>query len=101
MATFEALKQQLAGLDRVNGISALDIPGLPAELQPAVRRMLKTGLPPDRLATELGLPENLARQIAEILVNKGILEREERAENDTIYKVHLARTHPRNVPPNL
>jgi hypothetical protein len=101
-ADFDALQQQLARLEHVNGIPPLDIATLPEKVQSSVRKMLKAAMTPGELADDLGMTEDQARQIADILVTKGVLETEDRpGEGIVRYKAHAAPVRPRRIPPDL
>jgi hypothetical protein len=102
VASFQALKQQLIGLNRVNGITPVEILGLPEDLHVAVRMMLKTAMTLEELAGELRLTGDEARLVGDLLVDKGFLSSEEAVEDGSIrYRVHLARMRPRNIPLDL
>ncbi len=94
--------QQLDRLDRMQGISPIDILRLPPDLQPVLRGMFKTPMPLGQLAGELQLPEAQAQAIADTLVDKGFLTSVERADvTGPCYRVYLARTHTRHIPAEL
>jgi hypothetical protein len=102
VATFETLKQQLIELDRVNGITPVEVLELPEGLHVAVRKMLKRQMTLGELASELSLPVEETRQIGDLLVDKGFLQIEEPTEDGTIrYRVHFARMRSRNIPLDL
>ena len=102
MTTFETLKQRLIELDRVNGITPVEILDLPKGLHVAVRKMLKSPMTLEELASELSLPVEETRQIGDLLVDKGFLQIEEPIEESLIrYKVHFARMRSRNIPLDL
>jgi hypothetical protein len=103
LAAFEALRQRLIELDRVNGITPIGILDLPAALHGAIRKMLKSPLTLSELASELSLSLEETRQIGDLLVDKGFLQTEEPpTEEGTIrYQVHFARMRSRNIPLDL
>jgi hypothetical protein len=102
VTTFETLAAGLAGLDSVDGITPVDILLLPKALRPAVRKMLRRAVVLPELAGELLLTEAEARQIADILVQKGFLQTEHGSDPAGVaYKVRFARMHAHNIPPEL
>ncbi len=102
VATFDELMQQLDRLERVKGISPMDILRLPPDLQPALRSMCKTPMPLRQLADELQLPEAEARAVADKLVDKGYLTQEERAGvSGPCYRVYFRRKHAHHIPAEL
>ncbi len=102
MGTFEGLQTELVGLDKVDGISPVDILMLPKAIQSAVRKMLRKALTAQELADELSLPVSEAQQLADILVDKGFLLTEVRADDHrVIYKVYFAHVHKHEIPLDL
>lgn len=102
MATFDALVQELDRLNHMNGVSAVDILELPAELQSVLQSMLRRPMSLAQLASELQLSEDEARIVADMLVEKGFLISEERGESGgPRYKVYFARTHTHHIPAEL
>ena len=102
MAIFETLKQRLIELDRVNGITPVEVLDLPEGLHVAVRKMLKRAMTLGELASELSLPMDETLQIGNLLVDKGFLQMEAMTEDGTIrYKVRFARMRSRNIPLDL
>jgi len=102
VATFEMLKQRLVDLDRVNGITPVEVLDLPEGLHVAVRKMLKGPMTLGEFARELNLPVEETRQIGDLLVAKGFLQAEELIADGAIrYRVHFARMRSRNIPLDL
>jgi hypothetical protein len=99
-AIFEPLKQQLTALDRVDGVTPVEILVLPEGLQSSFRKLLKGNLTLSELAGELHVSEDHARQLADILVDKGFLQSEQRPEDGlSVFSVRFARMRPRRTPP--
>ncbi len=102
MATFEGLQAELAGLKKVDGITPVEILVLPQALQGALRKMVKTALTSEELAGELHLTTAESQQLADILVAKGFLRVQPRADGDGVaYKVYFARMPRHDIPVDL
>jgi hypothetical protein len=102
MATFGALQQELAGLARVDGVTLVDILGLPTPLDAALRKLLKEALSLDSLADEIQLPVSETRQLMDSLVEKGFVKTEEQSSRGgQVYKVYFARIRKHNLPAGL
>jgi len=92
MTAFADLQRQLAELAPVKGIAPVDILQLPAAITPAVRKMMRHGLTLAELAQELDLSLDQARQVGDLLVDKGFLTSQQQGDSgDIIYKVYFAR----------
>ncbi len=99
-ATFEPLRQQLTALDRVDGVTPVEILALPEGLQSSFRKLLKGNMTSSELGRELHLSEDHARQLAEMLVDKGFLQSEQGPEGGLpVFSVRFARLRPRRTPP--
>ncbi len=100
---FARLQQALARLEKVKGVTPVEILELPSPLDEIVREMMRRGrLTLDELAAKLELAPEEARQLAELLIEKGFLQTEERQENGgVLYKVYFARMRGRNIPLDL
>ena len=97
MTTFVDLQQQLAQLAPVQGIAPVDILSLPDLLAVVVRKMMRGGMTLSALADELSLPLDQARQVGDVMVEKGYLTIEG-AENDGVtYRVYFARMRSHNI----
>ena len=101
MASFEALRREIAALDRVGGISPDEVVTLPEDLHAAFRKMLKGAITLDELALELGVAEGEAREIGQLLVEKGFLQKEDFDPAAIRYRVRFARMRTRNIPLDL
>ena len=98
MIAFADLQRQLAELAPVKGIAPVDILQLPAAITPAVRQMMRHGLTLAELAQELDLCLDQARQVGDLLVDKGFLTSQQQGDSgDTIYKVYFARMRGQNI----
>ena len=98
MIAFADLQRQLAELAPVKGIAPVDILQLPAAITPAVRKMMRHGLTLAELAQELDLSLDRARQVGDLLVDKGFLTSQQQGDSgDTIYKVYFARMRGQNI----
>jgi len=102
VATFETLIQRLSELERVEGITPVDILFLPEGLHRTVRRMLKRGMTLVEIADDLGLSAAEALQVCEMLIDKGFLAPEAAVDSGAPrYRVRLARIRSRNIPLDL
>jgi len=98
MIAFADLQRQLAELAPVKGIAPVDILQLPAAITPAVRKMMRHGLTLAELAQELDLSLDEARQVGDLLVDKGFLTSQQQGDSgDTIYRVYFARMRGQNI----
>jgi hypothetical protein len=98
MTAFADLQQQIAGLVPVKGIMPVDILQLPDPLATVVKKMMRGGMPLVELADELTLPPEQAREIGDLLVEKGFLISQERAgSGEVVYKVYFARMRRRDI----
>jgi len=98
MIAFADLQRQLAELAPVKGIAPVDILQLPAAITPAVRKMMRHGLTLAELAQELDLSLDRARQVGDLLVDKGFLTSQQQGDSgDTIYRVYFARMRGQNI----
>ena len=102
MTTFVDLQRQLAELAPVKGIAPVDILQLPAAITPVIRKMMRHGLTLAELAQELDLSLDQARQVGDLLVDKGFLTSQQQDDSgDTIYKVYFARMRGQNIAVDL
>jgi len=102
MIAFADLERQLADLAPVKGIAPVDILQLPAAITPVVRKMMRHGLTLAQLAQELDLSSDEARQVGDMLVDKGFLTSQQQGDSgDTIYKVYFARMRGQNIAVDL
>jgi hypothetical protein len=102
MMAFADLQRQLAELAPVKGISPVDILQLPDAVTPAVRKMMRHGLTLAELAQELDLSLDQARQVGDMLVEKGFLTNQPQGDSgDLIYKVYFARMRGQNIAVDL
>jgi hypothetical protein len=102
MIAFTDLQRQLAELAPVKGIAPVDILQLPAAITPAVRKMMRHGLTLAELAQELDLSLDQARQVGDMLVDKGFLTSQQQGDSgDTVYKVYFARMRGQNIAVDL
>jgi hypothetical protein len=102
MLAFADLERQLAELAPVKGIAPVDILQLPTAITPVVRRMMRHGLTLAELAQELDLSSDEARQVGDLLVDKGFLTSQQQGDSgDTIYRVYFARMRGQNIAVDL
>jgi hypothetical protein len=101
MTTFEDLEQQLAHLQSVKGIAPVEVLGLPDALAAVVRKMMRGGMTLSVLAGELGLPLDQARQVGDVMVEKGYLTCEGAESEGITYKVYFARMRRQNIAVDL
>lgn len=97
MTAFADLQQQLAQLQPVKGIAPVDVLSLPDALATVVRKMMRGGMTLALLAAELGLPLDQARQVGDVMVEKGYLTSEGAASDDVTYRVYFARMRGQNI----
>jgi predicted ArsR family transcriptional regulator len=99
MADFESLQQTLAQLDRVEGVTVVDIMKLPSPLDVVLKRMLKEALSLSTLAAELQLSAEQTRQVMDLLIEKGFVKAEDQSDHGgEVYKIYFARTRKLNLP---
>jgi predicted transcriptional regulator len=102
MADFEALQQTLAKLDRVEGVTVVDIMKLPSPLDAVLKRMLKEPLSLSTLSTELQLSAEKTHQLMNLLVEKGFVKVDgQDRQGDYVYRIYFARTRKLSLPDNL
>jgi hypothetical protein len=102
MTAFADLQRQLAELAPVKGIAPVDILQLPTAITPAVRKMMRHGLTLAELAQEVDLSLDQARQVGDLLVDKGFLTSQQQGDSgDTIYRVYFARMRGQNIAVDL
>lgn len=103
MVNFDELMKQLQAVSIFPGITPVDILALPDPVDSAVQKILRRGpMGVAEMAAVLNLPEDEAKQIADILVEKGYLLMEERHnDGSVVYKVYFARMRGRNIPLDL
>lgn len=97
MTAFVDLQQQLAELQPVKGIAPVDVLGLPDALAAAIRKMMRGGMALAELADELGLPLDQARQVGDVMVEKGYLTSEGEECDGITYRVYFARMRGRKI----
>lgn len=103
MDKFELLCQELAKLDKVKGITPVDVLSLPNPLDNVLRKMIRQGpMTLTELADDVGLSPAEAQRLGEILIEKGFLQAEERRQDsDIVYKIYFARMRTHNIPLDL
>ncbi len=102
MATFEELQKTLRGMDRLNGITMVDVMNMPAPLDTVLKKLLKEIQSLDQISEEMQLPIEQTRQLLDILVEKGCLTAEEQMSGGgRMYKVYFARMRKHNISDKL
>lgn len=101
MTTFADLQQQLAQLQPVKGIAPVDALSLPGALAAVIRKMMRGGMTLSVLAGELGLSLDEARQVGDMMVEKGYLTCEGSESDGVRYKVYFARMRGHNIAVDL
>ena len=103
MASFNELMDQLHAVGAFPGITPVDILALPDPVDSAVQRILRRGpMSAGEIASLLDLSESEAKQIADLLVEKGyLLTEERRSDGSLVYKVYFARMRGRSIPLDL
>lgn len=102
MESFEHILEGLNKLDRIEGATPIDVLNLPDPLGRVFGALIRRGFMqlPD-LASEMGLPADQARLVADILTQKGFLIKEFRSGKELVYKPYLVRMRNRNIPLDL
>jgi len=99
---FEQLLNELAGRPASEGITMVDVLGLPAPLGAALRRMIRaSALPLSELAAELDLTADEARALGSLLVEKGMLTAEAAGDGELAYRARFAATRRGRLPASL
>jgi DNA-binding MarR family transcriptional regulator len=100
---FDDLRQALEQRPKSDGIASSEIVTLPEPLAKALNAMLRKGPRSlTQLAGEFGLSLTETGRLVDLLVGKGILVLEARAEDgETIYRVRLARTRELKARPEI
>ena len=102
VGTFEGLQAELTGFPKVDGITGTDILLLPEALRGILKKMLRQVLSTTDLADALKLSPDEAQQLADILVDKGVLQTQGRADGGGfVYKIYFARTQRHDIPFDL
>jgi len=94
--TFDELKQALAAVAaKPDGVAASDLELLPGAAQSALRKMLRQGsMKLSEFQSLIKLELGEAREIMEILIEKGFVEKvtpESEATHDPVYRLNIAR----------
>jgi hypothetical protein len=103
---FDRLRQELQGLDerlKAEGLTPLDVMALPEPLRTAMNALMRKGsMTVSELAAELHIETVEARQLGEMLVEKGLLSLgEQQADGEIVYRVRLGRRRGRSIPLDL
>ena len=100
---FDRLRQELEQRPRSDGIASSEVLTLPDPLSRVLNAMLRRGPRTLReLAGDFELSADEMRQVARLLIEKGIFAEETRAgDGETIYRVRLARTRELKARPDL
>jgi hypothetical protein len=100
---FEHIQQELNKRSKVEGITPLDVMELPEPLRTAMNKLMRKGsMTVGELAVELNIEMVEARQLGQMLVEKGLLSLvEQKADGEIVYRVRLGRTRERSVPLDL
>ena len=99
MSTFKYLKQVLDEQARVSGIALTDVLALPNPLRATLNKMMRgRSLTLTELAADLGVPSDEARQLADIMVAKGLVRaRNPRDGGESSYRVRFLRKSKQRV----
>ena len=100
---FDRLRQELEQRARSDGIASSEVLMLPDPLSKVLNAILRRGPRTlGELAGNFQLSADEMRQIAELLIDKGILASEARAEDgELLYRVRLARTRELKARPDI
>jgi len=100
---FDRLRQELEQRARSDGIASSEVLMLPDPLSSVLNAMLRKGPRTlGELAGDFQLSTGEMRQIAALLIDKGIFASETRAEDgESLYRVRLARTRELKARPDI
>jgi hypothetical protein len=100
---FNRMRQALDERLKTDGITPLDVMALPEPLRSAMNKLMRKGsMTSSELAAELHIGTVEARQLGQMLVEKGILSLvEQKADGEIVYRLRLGRTRGRSVPLDL
>lgn len=104
MVNFHTLRQQLENIPFIQGISPVDVLALPNSIGKIIRKMTRENcLTIEQIADELDLGLDEAKDIADLLVDKGYLksETQQKDADSPLYRVYYARMRKRNIPLDL
>ena len=89
MDSVEAILQELDQLPEVQGITPIDLLGLPLPLPGIMRQVLRQGgISLNDLAAGLQTSPDLARKVGQVLVRKGFLRDEKGADGSSLYRAN-------------
>lgn len=100
MADFETLRAAVSALERVEGITPINLLDLPAPLNDALRQLTRrSAMTLDELAQLAGLPPDEMLILAEMLVSKGYLTSENRASatGSLVFRLYFARMRRKTI----
>jgi hypothetical protein len=100
---FDRMQQDLDKRVKVEGITPLDVLELPEPLRTAMNKLMRKGsMTLSELTAELNIEMVEARQLGQLLVEKGFASLvEQQADGEIVYRVRLGRTRGRSVPLDL
>jgi len=100
---FQYLHTEIDKRTRVNGITPIDMLSLPNPLNNLFDKIMRQGsLSLTEVAEEVQTNATEAKELANLLINKGYLRLvEKRSDNEIIYQIRFAAKRKRRVPPKL
>ena len=103
MTQFDELARTLGSLTSVQGISPVDLLGLPKIISQTLGKMVRNqGLDLQEFSADIGLSEAETHQLADILVAKGYLIEEVHEEHQSPrYHTYFARMRSHHLPIDL
>jgi DNA-binding MarR family transcriptional regulator len=98
MGIFDHIQREIEAREKQEGITPTDLLDLSPPLRKLMNRITRRGeLTTDQAAAHMEESSDNARKMLDGLVEKGYLEREERAEG-WVYRTRFARTRARELP---
>ncbi len=100
MADFDTLRAAVNALERVEGITPINLLDLPHPLNEALRQLTRqSSMTLEDLANAVGLPPDQMLMLAEMLVDKGYLTSEKRSSvtGNLVFRLYFARMRRRTI----
>lgn len=100
MADFDTLRAAVQGLERVEGITPINLLDLPTPLNEGLRQLTRqSSMTLEDLAALVGLPPDQMLILAEMLVDKGYLTSENRSSvtGSLMFRIYFARMRRKTI----
>lgn len=100
MADFDTLRTAVNALERVEGITPINLLDLPPPLNDALRQLTRqSSMTLEDLANVVGLPVDQMLTLAELLVSKGYLTSESQSSTtgNLVFRLYFARMRRRTI----